>query len=359
MTPRCVFLPNIYQEMNFSELQHLRRFVTRLRLFKLSKVDQNKLKTWVQSTHKDSELHALMHDHWQQLAEESNSLKSPERLEVLRDRILHQISEHESVVKTGKHRFFSMGWITRVAAVLLLTLSIGSVFLIKEFRSTIARLESANASHTIETNPGLRSHLILPDSTEVWLNSGSSLQFNTNLVTAATRRVKVIGEAYFKVSHDSQRPFFVETNHVTISVLGTSFNVSAYADDQKITTTLTEGSVLLLDRSENEIGRLQPGQAAEYSTSNNMLAMYDVDPEDAMSWTTGKLVFRNTSLQEVAVKLQRWFNQKITIDPSLAQEELSFTGTIEYESLPQVLRLIEIATHVKSKTKESEVILSR
>ena len=121
-------------------------------------------------------------------------------------------------------------------------------------------MDGQGAMQQIYASPGSRVHFTLPDKSEVWLNSGSTLEYPVNFTIPKQRRVKLNGQGYFKVTHDGKHPFFVETGELNIKVLGTSFDVSTYADDPFISSTLEKGSIVLVDLQGKEISRLKPGQ---------------------------------------------------------------------------------------------------
>jgi ferric-dicitrate binding protein FerR (iron transport regulator) len=218
------------------------------------------------------------------------------------------------------------------------------------------------ASHTVigkvVAHPGSRVHFTLPDQTEVWLNSGSTLEYPLALNEQENRKVKLSGQGYFKVAHDPSHPFFVETDGIRIKALGTSFDVSGYAADRQISSTLEEGSIALLDLSGKEVTRIYPGQKAVLDKSTNSMEVKEVETMLTTSWKDGKLIFRNTSLLDVTIQLERWFNCKIHLDSRLLKTDLMYTATIQDETLGEVLKMIEISTKIKTGIEKREVYIS-
>lgn len=153
----------------------------------------------------------------------------------------------------------------------------------------------------------------LPDGSEVTLNRHSRLSYPKTF--GRERIVELEGEAYFEVSKNPEKPFRVKASGVTVSVLGTHFNVNAYAADSLIETTLLEGSVAVSNNANGEQMILKPNETAVYSKSTGTLAMHaDADAEDEISWREGILSFEDAPMGEIARKLSHHFNVSIQID---------------------------------------------
>ncbi len=317
----------------------------------LTREEKNDLYTKIQLTYKDQELDLLMREYWANL--EHQQFDSEEtKLLSLKNKILSRIKKN--------HKAFQTNWqvvLMRVAAILFIPLLLGSIFTIYRMNE---KMENGNPTSTIQqviASPGSRVHLFLPDKTEVWLNSASILEYPLNLNTRNQRKVKLYGQGYFNVAHDQKHPFFVETNDLNIKVLGTSFDVSSYANDKNFISTLEKGSVVLLNTCGREIGRLNPGQRAVLNKETKTLLVENVDTKLTTSWKDGKLIFRNTSLPDVARQMERWFNCKINIDPKLMNSNILYTATIQDETLGEVLKMIEISTCVKTKIEKREATI--
>lgn len=168
--------------------------------------------------------------------------------------------------------------------------------------------------NTIETPAGGQYHLTLPDGTQVWLNSLSSLKFPVSF-EGARRTVEVTGEAYLAVAKDKDRPFDVKVNGLDIAVLGTEFNVNAYSDEPVIRTTLVNGSVRL-----NRPGatlQLKAGEAASTKGKNELSLDKSPNIEQALAWKNGYFSFDGADIKGVMRQLARWYNieVKYTGDP--------------------------------------------
>lgn len=161
---------------------------------------------------------------------------------------------------------------------------------------------ATNKINTISTDKGETYQLRLPDGTNIWLNAESSLTYTTTLINGGVRNVKLKGEAYFEVAKDKRHPFVVETSKQKVEVLGTHFNVNAYADETMTKTTLLEGSVRL-----NHTTLLKPDEQASLTPSGK-ISVEQVDVAEAIAWKNGKFIFNSEDITSVMRKLSRWYN---------------------------------------------------
>ena len=191
------------------------------------------------------------------------------------------------------------------------------------------------------TENGQRSRVVLPDSSIVWLNSGTTLSYNYN--SGNSRLVKLKGQGFFEITRDENRPFVVQSGDLQVEVLGTRFDVNAYPENEAISVVLESGSVVL---SHNQLTLdcvLEPGEQADYAVKSNEMSVHQADIEKLTSWKDGKLIFKNDPMKLVFEKLERWYN----IDIEVLDEEVYssiFTGTvINNEDYSQIFKLIEFS----------------
>jgi ferric-dicitrate binding protein FerR (iron transport regulator) len=195
--------------------------------------------------------------------------------------------------------------------------------------------------NTITVPYGRQFSLELSDGTKVQLNAGTSLRFPVKFLNGKKREVYIeYGEAYFYVAKDPEHPFIVNNNNLNITVLGTQFNISAYPEDDNISTVLVEGSVELSQttkKSENVI--LKPGFKALWSDNSEEFAVSRADIELHTGWRTGKIVMKSLPFSKMVKKLERHYNVIINSkDKSLNNEVI--TATFDEESIEDVLELI-------------------
>jgi len=190
--------------------------------------------------------------------------------------------------------------------------------------------------------------VILPDGTNVWLNHSSSLRYPATF-QGKFRNVELVGEGYFEVAHNSRIPFIVNTGDLQIEALGTTFNVMAYPDENRIETSLINGIVEIKkfgkDRKIENIYKMKPTDLTIYDKNSKEVFIKTINDDRYFSWKDGKLVFTSEPMEEVVKKLSRWFNVDIQIkDHEL--KDLTLTATFVNETLPQVMELLTFVSPV-------------
>jgi len=195
----------------------------------------------------------------------------------------------------------------------------------------------------------------LSDGTKIWLNSETELVYPTRFV-GNERKVKLIGEAYFEVAKDSNRPFIVESEKMDILVTGTEFNVSAYGGSSETTTTLIEGSVVV-HGSGKENMKLVPGQQAYRRTDQTGFGKRQVDVDVIISWKRGYFSFDYQILEEVMDEVSRWYDIEYEIIGQPKTPE-KLGGTFSRgKSLDELLTYLEQLVNVKTTREGRRVIL--
>lgn len=322
--------------------------------------EKTELENYIHNSFHDDELDSLMQNHWKEL--DSREIVADEtQLLILKNRILSRI--HQTTISPEKETMvFSFNWknyLMRVAAVLFIPLLLGSAFMMYWMNQRADRTGVFSMMEKVVANPGSRVHFTLPDRTEVWLNSESSLEFPISINHQEIRKVKLTGQGYFNVSHDESHPFVIEADGMNIKALGTSFDVSGYVEDNQISSTLENGSIALMNQNGLEVARLHPGQRAILDKTTRLITVRNVETQFSTSWKDGKLIFRKTPLSEVTKQMERWFNCKIHVDPRLTNMGLIYTATIQDETLGEVIKMIEISTSVKTKIEKREVFIEK
>ena len=237
----------------------------------------------------------------------------------------------------------------RLAAVLVISLLISSIWLLLQNRKTQAPVY--DQLQTINIPNGAKTQFLLPDGSSVWLNSGSKLTYSNNFSTK--RQVFLNGEAFFDIKK-SKIPFDVNTNYGKIEVLGTAFDVLAYPETT-FATTLVRGSVHINENIYNQQQILLPGEQAKLIDGN--LIKYKVDTELFTSWKDGKICFKREPFPSLMKRLERWFNVKIQYSPDQVKG-LWYTGTIEMETITEVMDMVCSATPVQYKSNRRTRIIT-
>lgn len=205
------------------------------------------------------------------------------------------------------------------------------------------------AYNTVVTPKGRQFRLTLPDGTTVWLNAGSALTFPTTFARNS-RVVELSGQAYFEVAANAAAPFKVSTpGDQRVEVLGTSFDINAYPEDEIMKTTLLNGAVRCAAGSRQLV--LKPGQQARLENKQLRL-VENADTEQAIAWKNGLFNFENVRLQDAMRELERWYDIEVVYQQGIP--EIEFVGKISKNlSLQSVLRVLERAgVHFRLEGKQ-------
>ena len=191
--------------------------------------------------------------------------------------------------------------------------------------------------NTMSTPKGGKYQITLPDGSKVWLNALTALKFPTRF-TGKERVVELSGEAYFEVAKDKSMPFKVKmANNTTIEVLGTHFNIMAYANERSINATLLEGSINV---KKGDVERIMvPGQQA---TITNDINLKQVDVDEAISWINGLFSFGKADIGTVMRQIERWYNVDVVFEGKIPDNQI--TGYISRTSnLTEVIKMLKLS----------------
>ncbi len=194
--------------------------------------------------------------------------------------------------------------------------------------------------NTINVPYGKRFELVLADGTKAYLNSGTTLKYPVQFKKGKAREVILDGEGFFEIAKDEAQTFIVNTNTLNIRVLGTKFNVSAYADDENISTVLVEGEVGFFDKSEqfeaSEYPRLVPGHRASWQKKDKRIEIDEIDTNLYTGWREGQLIFDHMMFSEIRKKLERKYQVSIS-NKDKKLEKIKFTASFDTETIEQVM----------------------
>jgi transmembrane sensor len=253
---------------------------------------------------------------------------------------IHEKIEPEFIVIRREKARRVLFNIARIAAVLVFGMVLGIG--INTFRKTDP------ITLTSKAPKGSIAQMILPDSTMVYLNSGSELKY-THKGSKRIREVFLDGEALFQVNENKNRPFVVHTSAYDVKVTGTEFNVKAYSDDKEIVTTLVSGSVIIPSTDQFRMSSdkiLSPGQQLLYNRENHSVSTTNVDTRYFTSWTDNKLIFINMSLKGLVILLERKYGVDIEVkDKSILNYH--YDGTITNESILKVMELLKVTLPIQ------------
>ncbi|MFT3703302.1 MAG: FecR family protein [Agriterribacter sp.] len=233
----------------------------------------------------------------------------------------------------------------------------------------------------ISTRAGSHSKVVLPDGSSVWLNGNSKLVYNKNF-DKEIREVELIGEAYFDVTKNPQRPFIIHTRKMDIKVLGTAFNVKSYPDDKSSETSLIHGSIEVTMKA-GEPGRkiiLKPTEklvvtddnAAVSTSSDNIiqttkhlevkLSKINYLPVDSTvietSWIDNRLVFRDKPFVDLVVDMERRYGVAFRFQKPEAGN-LMFSGNFKNETVEQVLKALQLANSFSYQNIKDTIVITK
>jgi ferric-dicitrate binding protein FerR (iron transport regulator) len=266
---------------------------------------------------------------------------------------VQKIDERKAYQKISDQLFIKkkvnvLGWIQRIAAILLLPVVVASVYYF--YSQKVNHNQFSTVYNTVETPLGMRSSLTLPDGTLVWLNAGSSISYPV-LFANNSRKVSLSGEAYFEVKKNKKWPFIVSAKNMDIIVSGTTFNCNAYPENNQIQTVLVEGAVSLTNSSATVNVSMTPGELATFSSSDQKVVKVKTDLQKYVAWKSGKLMFRDDKMNKVVEKLERWYNVEFEIEDKEIEDYI-YTATFVDESLDQVLKMLSISAPIRYTISE-------
>jgi transmembrane sensor len=177
--------------------------------------------------------------------------------------------------------------------------------------------------NTLTTKPGEHYSLLLPDGTRVWLNAASSITYPV-VFNGNERKVKVTGELYFEIVHNSKQPFRVAVKDQLVEDIGTHLNINAYDDEPAINTTLLEGSIKVMKGHTSAI--LRPGQQATMSPNDSSFQIKKADADEAVAWKNGYFYFNRADIATVMRQLARWYDVQVVYKGDLPKR--TFKGKV-------------------------------
>ena len=298
---------------------------------------------------------AMQVEHWCTLSEENQktleqvyfALHASNCLKLIKsvdsNRSLLRLKENIRQKNRTQRRKYFIHHLQRVAAVLFLPVFFLSVWLwIQDEKTTPVQYIE------VQSNPGMVSSFNLPDGSLVWLNGGSRLRY-PNIFNGDYREVEMSGQGYFEVKHNAAKPFLVKTDeNFSLEVLGTSFNLTAYNDEDVIEATLVEGSVKLhLEQNGGMVQKqMHPDEKATYFKNSQTLSVETVNSEHEIAWKDNRLIFKGHSMEQVVRSLSRYYNVRFVVKNNQVMNS-EITAKFHHDQLPQVMEYLKIASGVR------------
>jgi hypothetical protein len=293
---------------------------------------------------KEKELEHLLRQQWYELLPEDDVDKK--NLDHILYRIHYEINTRLSARKTGLFDNF-IKWTLRIAGVIILPLVI---FIgIQTYKDAYLKKE---IWVEIKAPAWTRAQFSLPDGTTGWLNSNSSVKYNGNF--NADRQITLNGEAFFDVFKDKKRPFIVNTPEINVKVSGTRFNIASYENEKNVEVVLEEGKLIFNDKEMNKSCIMNPNDLVIYDKTLRDFSTEVVQPQKYLSWTEGKLIFRNDPLDVVARRLERVYNIDVEVNVS-STEDIRWRATFIDEGLEDVLSMMKRSLPINYRIENGNI----
>jgi len=326
----------------------------------------NSVLEWFERSARTPEGKTLLFKIWEELPEEESNLQID--FDLVLNKIHHKVNLGQSkklleeadqnLIRYKKRKHF-INIIAKTAAILMLPVLSFGLFMTFKYQSIKPGQVIVNLAYNeVFSSVDAITKVTLPDGSNVWLNHSSSLKYPA-IFNGNTRSVELNGEGYFEVSHNPKMPFVVKTGELQIKALGTTFNIMAYPEEDRIETSLINGNVeLQRTGSDGKIIpmlKMSPTDLAIFHKNNYNISIRTIDDDRYFSWKEGKLVFNKEPIGEVAKKLGRWFNVDIQVkDPQLL--DLTYTATFVSETLPQVMELFTLMSPVSYSISDRKLM---
>ena len=273
------------------------------------------------------------------------------------DRAFQEVSRKINNRKRTQ-RLFTI--ITRVAAVLTVPLLVFSIWQFSLKNNTYRVGDHSNAWQEIQNPSGIRSKVLLPDGSSLWLNAESKIGYNIPFVRE-NRQIELSGEAFFDVKKSKKSPFTVKTADTKITVLGTRFNVKAYQEEQQIEVALKEGSVLFesLKRKSKEVhAEMVSNDYLVFDKAKNQFSLENKNIDQYISWHENILIFNHTPMSDWTRSIERWYGVKIDIlDDEI--KNYHFNGTIKDETVRDVMEILEMTLNVSYTIDNKNITIEK
>jgi transmembrane sensor len=265
-----------------------------------------------------------------------------------------------------KNRFIIPAWLKAVAVIIF---SVGLGWLWNIAYSRYYK-EDLIVFNEIIVPIGEKSQVVLSDGTHVWINSGSKFKYPVSF-GKASREVYLSGEAFFDVTRRDKQQFIVNTRDAAVKVLGTAFNVKAYPEDLKTQTTVVHGLVSVKNNHKEEEVLIKPNQMAvirqevaeqksnEAEPVKKLEVIDNINTEALTCWKNQLLVFADEPLEDMAMKMERWFNVHIEIEDSTLRMERYNGKFVHNETIYEVLAAIKQTTPIKYSVEENKIYIKR
>ena len=311
----------------------MRSIITKYLKGKSSADEQNELLHWVRKEEHLGEFQQIKKEWKAEVVNEDVPTEFVSDWASIQNRMMEQLQEAVQRKQRALNFF-------RYAAIFLVLIAVPAFVYFLSFNQQPNPLVYT----AVSADFGQISKVVLPDSTVIWVNSGSTIKYNNNF-SATNRDIELIGEAFFKVHKNKDLPLVVASEDLRVKVLGTEFSVSAYPEEKNIQVVLEKGKIELTTSSQANLKQeMKPGELVSFTKANKEMALSTVNTGLFTSWKDGIINIYNLPLSELVIKLEKRYNQKFEVDDEI--KDLPYTFTIKNEKLSNILSLMEKITPV-------------
>lgn len=296
---------------------------------------------WLNSSEQNMQVYIDLYNLWQVTG------SFPERFTPDKSKAWRKVQSH---IQTQNAKYNLIRKFKQIAAAIIIIML--SIWVGMELEKQNPKLQ-----YTEVISPaGQKTRIILPDSSIVLLNGNSKIKYS-QFFNEKDRKVELTGEGYFDVRKDASRSFIVSTNELRVKVFGTAFNIKAYDNDVDVEISLKSGSIGI-DRNDDEVLRLSPGEMAIFDKEGQTFLVEKVDADLVSAWTRDEMVFEENSFNEIIKYLERWYGVQIQVAPELLDGEL-YTFKVKTESLLELLKLINLLKPIEYQIDGKQVVISK
>ena len=306
----------------------MRSIITKYLRGKSSVDEQNELLRWIRKEEHLSKFQQIKEEWSGDVVKETVPPEFVGDWRTIQNRMMEQLQEAVQRKQRALNFF-------RYAAIFLVFIAVPALVYFLSFDQQTNPLVYT----TVSADYGQISKVELPDSTVIWVNSGSTIKYN-NEFSASNRDIELIGEAFFKVHKNKDLPLVVASEDLRVKVLGTEFSVSAYPEENNIQVVLEKGKIELATTSRANLKQeMNPGELVSFTKANKEMVLSTVNTGLFTSWKDGIINIYNLPLSELVIKLEKRYNQKFEVDNEI--KNLPYTFTIKNEKLSNILSLME------------------
>lgn len=332
-----------------TEMNHIHQIIAKYFAGEISEEEMGQLRGWLESSAENQKLFDDLKQGWEGLTLQTSSEEKSRVLNKVKGRIKVEQADERPV-----RRLFGANWY-RVAASVLIAVSVGSLAW-NQISEPFSWMNTIGYE-VRECDAGKQTDFLLADGSHIYMNGDSRMKFKSDL-EGTERNVYMEGEAFFDVARDESKPFVIDLDGAEVKVLGTSFNVKAYPEDDRMETSVITGKVAFTHshKGEEEGFHLVPGQKGVINHNEESMDRFQVDNQLDIAWMKRGLLFVNTPLSELTKTLYRTYGVKFKLtDGSL--KDLKITASFENEKLEEIMKILEMTNEFSYKIEKDRVVI--